>query len=148
MDQTAFFDLNSFDASVVLLKTYFLTQVDISASNSGLWGFTGHANPINYKISHKDQTYISLDVLNAHSQIKLDEVFLAIEFTPSNTNFKQTYRRVNYLELLFGLGSVLFMLRSMSNGLVSNLSRFSIDNSMIRKLFSKSKHPEDDMKAY
>ncbi len=75
-------------------------------------------------------------------------MYLAIDFSPSNTNYQQSYLRVNYLELLFGLGSILYMLRSISNGLVSNLSHFSIDNSMIRKLYSKSKRPEDDMKAH
>lgn len=75
-------------------------------------------------------------------------MYLAIDFSPSNTNYQQKYIRINYLELLFGLGSILYMLRSISNGLVSSLSRFSIDNSMIRKLYSKSKLPEDDMKAH
>jgi len=75
---------------------------------------------------------------------QLNQVYVAINLAPSDTFFQQQYVRTNYLTLLFNLGSILYMLRSISNGLIFNLSRFSIDYSMIRKLYSKNKFPDDD----
>lgn len=46
------------------------------------------------------------------------------------------YTRTNFLALIVNIGSLLYTLRTISNGLVLNLSNFSIDNKMMKVLYS------------
>ena len=56
---------------------------------------------------------------------------------------EETYVRLNFFELLFGLGSILYTLRSISNGLVDKFSNFTVDHSMIQKLYTIDKTEEE-----
>ena len=62
------------------------------------------------------------------------------------------YTRTNFLALIVNIGSLLYTLRTISNGLVLNLSNFSIDNKMMKILYSVDKldqngKPIKDMNA-
>jgi len=47
------------------------------------------------------------------------------------------------MALIVNIGSLLYTLRTISNGLVLNLSHFSIDNKMMKTLYSVDKLDED-----
>jgi len=47
------------------------------------------------------------------------------------------------MALIVNIGSLLYTLRTISNGLVLNLSNFSIDNKMMKTLYSVDKLDED-----
>ena len=53
------------------------------------------------------------------------------------------YTRTNFLALIVNIGSLLYTLRTFSNGLVLNLSSFSIDNKMMKILYSVDKLDQD-----
>jgi hypothetical protein len=53
------------------------------------------------------------------------------------------YTRTNFLALIVNIGSLLYTLRTISNGLVLNLSNFSIDNKMMKILYSVDKLDQD-----
>jgi hypothetical protein len=53
------------------------------------------------------------------------------------------YTRTNFLALIVNIGSLLYTLRTISNGLVLNLSNFSIDNKMMKVLYSVDKLDEN-----
>jgi len=53
------------------------------------------------------------------------------------------YTRTNFIALIVNIGSLLYTLRTISNGLVLNLSHFSIDNEMMKTLYSVDKLDED-----
>jgi len=53
------------------------------------------------------------------------------------------YTRTNFMALIVNIGSLLYTLRTISNGLVLNLSNFSIDNKMMKTLYSVDKLDED-----
>jgi len=53
------------------------------------------------------------------------------------------YTRTNFMALIVNIGSLLYTLRTISNGLVLNLSHFSIDNKMMKTLYSVDKLDED-----
>jgi len=53
------------------------------------------------------------------------------------------YSRTNFMALIVNIGSLLYTLRTISNGLVLNLSNFSIDNKMMKTLYSVDKLDED-----
>jgi hypothetical protein len=65
------------------------------------------------------------------------------EFELGCTLIEETYIRLNFFELLFGLGSILYTLRSISNGLVNKFSDFTVDHSMIKKLYTVDKTAEE-----
>lgn len=54
-----------------------------------------------------------------------------------------SYTRTNFLALIVNIGSLLYTLRTISNGLVLSLSNFSIDNKMMKVLYSVDKMDED-----
>ena len=61
------------------------------------------------------------------------------EFENANTQFSYHYTRVNFFALIVQIGSLLYTLRTISNGMVLNLSNFSIDNKMIKILYNIDK---------
>lgn len=69
------------------------------------------------------------------------------EFELASTLIEENYIRLNFFELLFGLGSILYTLRSISNGLVNKFSDFTVDNSMIKKLYTVDKTEEEKSEA-
>lgn len=62
---------------------------------------------------------------------------MVFQVSPAKTKIEYHYNRLNFLELLFGIGTILYTLRSISSGLVLRFQDFSIDHSMLRKLYSK-----------
>ena len=69
------------------------------------------------------------------------------EFELACTLIEENYIRLNFIELLFGLGSILYTLRTISNGLVNKFSDFTVDNSMIKKLYTVDKTEEEKSEA-
>lgn len=65
------------------------------------------------------------------------------EFELGTTLFEENYIRLNFLSLIGGLGGLLYTLRSLSNGLVKKFSDFTIDLSMIKKLYTVDKTEEE-----
>lgn len=61
---------------------------------------------------------------------------MIFEFSSSNTQISQNFDRLNYFELFGGIGSILYTLRSISNGIVHKFSDFTVDHSLIKKLYS------------
>jgi hypothetical protein len=53
-----------------------------------------------------------------------------------------TYVRTNFVKLIAEIGGILYMIRTISNGMINWLSAFSIDNSMMRRLYSTDKEHE------
>lgn len=49
---------------------------------------------------------------------------------------KTVYVRTSFIACLTNIGSLLYMLRTISNGMVNWLANFGLDNTMIRRLYS------------
>jgi len=60
-------------------------------------------------------------------------------FYQANTARQLNYVRLNFLALVATIGGLLYSLRSISNGMVKNLSNFGLDNSIMKFLYSSDK---------
>jgi hypothetical protein len=68
------------------------------------------------------------------------DYLLTYIFTQSPTRYENTYSRTSFVILLANLGSILYTVRSISNGMVTGWSVFDISSSMMRKLYTSKKH--------
>jgi hypothetical protein len=75
--------------------------------------------------------YYPEQLLQVDPNILSQDIYMFFEFELGSTFIEETYVRLNFFELLFGLGSILYTLRSISNGLVDKFSNFTVDHSMI-----------------
>lgn len=76
-------------------------------------------------------------------EILNQDIYMFFEFELGTTLIEENFMRINFLELLGGLGSILYTLRSISNGLVNKFSDFTVDLSMIKKLYTVDKTEEE-----
>ena len=61
-----------------------------------------------------------------------------------DTEIDSTYDRVNVATLFAAFGGLTYTLRSIFNGINYVLSDFSVDKSMMRRLYAADKHVLDD----
>ena len=71
-------------------------------------------------------------------------VMQSYELIPTTTYIDYTYTRINFVKLIAEIGGILYMVRTICNGMVNWLSAFSIDNSMMRRLYSTDKPKESN----
>lgn len=92
-----------------------------------------------YTVSSSNQNYYSQQSAASFNQ----DYLLSFVFQQAPLRYESTYIRTSFAILLANLGSILYTVRSISNGLVAGFSIFDINRSMMRKLYTTAKEGKD-----
>jgi hypothetical protein len=94
-----------------------------------------------YRIDRTDSSVYAKEASFNKYNLNVLQSFI---FAPENTFYEFTYTRTNFISLVAAIGGLLYSLRSVSNGMVVKWTNYSIDNDMMRKLYSVNKDTDED----
>jgi hypothetical protein len=97
-----------------------------------------------YSVGNTQDTKINYDALKEaklNSTKSTPPFLFQLAFVYMSTWVSSKYNRFSFMDIVTAVGSILSLLNWASNYILTEVTDFSIDKSMVKKLYSKNKNP-------
>ena len=135
LQTTRTYTANTLNAASYIKKRVLVTQVRAKAYTSLIYNYPlSDGTPYTYyNTEHDDTEFLNQTVAAAYN----NNFLFSLNLAQNEVYFKQSFTTLTLFALLASFGGFLSLVRLLSNTAVKDIQNFSLQNSMIKKLFTK-----------
>ena len=135
------YNANTLNAATYIKKRVMVTQVNAKAYTNLIYNYPlSQGSPYTYYNVQNDDTVAFNQTIAAENDLNF---LFSLDLAQNDVYFKQSFTTLSLFALLASFGGFLSFIRALCNSLLIDMQTFSLDNSMIKKLFTKMTKEEE-----